>query len=249
MTTHCSTELMFGNVSRRFHFRKETSDELVMKSIFIDLQYDLSRLKRFDEISGFVQQQEAKNLRPLVVDAGANIGASALYFAGNLPNAMVVAVEPDVGNFELLRKNVEGLNVEPFHAAISSSAGRARVFGGEDGHWRCQTRKLGGGDEGGDAVACVTINDIFQSHASGFFPFFVKIDIEGAEGELFSANTEWVSRTPIIIIELHDWLYPKGGTSAPFLKCIAQLERDFIYLGEDIYSIARNLDVLAFNSN
>jgi FkbM family methyltransferase len=243
--SYSSTNLALGNVVRQFRFRKDTTDEQVMKLVLVDNQYDLNRLTRANELLTFVWQQEAKGLRPLIVDAGANIGASAIYFLANLPNAMVVAVEPDAGNFDLLSKNVAGLNVKPFHAAISSSPGRARVFDGGTGHSGYRTEVLPESDERGDAVDCLSINDIYQSHASGFFPFLVKIDIEGAERELFSANTEWVTRTPLIIIELHDWLLPKDGTSAPFLKCIAQLQRDFIYIGEGVYSVANSLDGLA----
>ena len=75
-------------------------------------------------------------------------------------------------------------------------------------------------------------------------PFIVKIDIEGGEQDVFSGNTEWVARTPVLIIELHDWLIPKGGTSGPFLKCISALDRDFVYIGEAIFSIANDLDAL-----
>jgi FkbM family methyltransferase len=243
--SYSSTNLALGNVVRQFRFRKETTDEQVMKFILVNNQYDLNRLTRVNELLTFARQQEAKGLRPLIVDAGANIGASAIYFLANLPNALVVAVEPDAGNFDLLSKNVAGLNVKPFHAAISSSPGRARVFDSGTGHWGYRTEVLSESDKRADAVDCLSINDIYQSHASGFFPFLVKIDIEGAERELFSANTEWVTRTPLIIIELHDWLLPKDGTSAPFLKCIAQLQRDFIYIGEDVYSVANSLDALA----
>ena len=69
----------------------------------------------------------------------------------------------------------------------------------------------------------------------------MKVDIEGAEKDLFRSNTEWVAVTPIIIVELHDWLLPKGGTSRPFLQCVSKLDRDFVYLGEDVYSIANDL--------
>ncbi len=242
---YSSTDLTIGTSSRQFYFRKQTTDEQVMNSIFGCRQYDLNRLKRVDDLLDFARQQQAKGLRPLIVDAGANIGASSIYFLDNFPNALVVAVEPEVHNFELLAKNIEGLNVEPFRAAISATAGRSRVIDALLGHWGYRTQTLGEDDKTADAVACLTINDIYQSHASGFFPFLVKIDIEGAEGDLFSANTEWVALTPLIIIELHDWLLPKGGTSSPFLQCISRLNRDFVYIGEDIYSIANDLDQLA----
>ena len=66
----------------------------------------------------------------------------------------------------------------------------------------------------------------------------------GPEGDLFSGNTEWVSLTPIIIVELHDWMFPGGGTSRPFLQCISKLDRDFVSFGEDVYSIANDLQGL-----
>jgi hypothetical protein len=98
---------------------------------------------------------------------------------------------------------------------------------------------------GADNVSRVTVNDIYKSHIQGFFPFIVKVDIEGGEIDLFAAHTEWVARTPLIIVELHDWLLPKGRTAAPFLRCIAQLDRDFVCIGKNIYSIANDLDALA----
>jgi hypothetical protein len=69
-------------------------------------------------------------------------------------------------------------------------------------------------------------------------PFLVKIDIEGAEQDLFSCNVEWIEKFPILIIELHDWLLPSQGTSRNFLKAIAPLDRDFVFFGENIFSIA-----------
>ena len=61
-----------------------------------------------------------------------------------------------------------------------------------------------------------------------------KIDIEGAEQDLFSDNIEWITLTPLLIVELHDWLLPKGRTSRPFLECISKLDRDFVSIAQDI---------------
>ena len=73
--------------------------------------------------------------------------------------------------------------------------------------------------------------------AEGYTPFLAKIDIEGAEADLFSRDTDWIDQFPLIIVELHDWLLPKQGTSRNFLRCIAARNRDFVYLGENIFSI------------
>ncbi len=233
-----------GRGRRQFHFRQESSDEVVFKQVLEQQQYDLRRLRRVSELFGFVQRQEARGLRPLVVDAGANIGASAVYFAGNLPNVLVVAIEPDLENFKLLCKNVEGTGVEPVHAAVSSTGGRAQVFDPGEGHWGYRTRPIAEDGAEAGSVNRVTVNEIYSSHATGFFPFIVKIDVEGAEQDVFSENTEWIARTPLVIVELHDWMLPKAGTSRPFLRCISQLNRDFVTIGEDVYSIANDLDAL-----
>ncbi|MEA2987701.1 MAG: hypothetical protein QOG83_412 [Alphaproteobacteria bacterium] len=245
MVNYASTQLQFGTTTRQLYFREKSTDESVIQQIFFDQQYDMKRLGRTPELIDYLARQGAKGLKPLVIDAGANIGASPVYFTAILPDALVVAVEPDRENFNLLAKNVEGINVTPIHAAISSTTGRARVTDPGQGHWGYRTQSLADNDATGEAVPRVTINDLYRSHPAPYFPFLVKVDIEGGEMDLFSANTEWVARTPVVIVELHDWLMLKGGTSRPFLQCISKLDRDFVYIGEDIYSIANDLDGLA----
>ena len=116
---------------------------------------------------------------------------------------------------------------------MSAREGRAKLSDPGEGHWDFRTEAAADGE-----IQCVTINDILRQNAATHFPFIVKIDIEGGEAELFSGSTEWVGQTPILIVELHDWLLPKRGISQPFLKSIAPLDRDLTHIGEDIYSIS-----------
>ena len=85
------------------------------------------------------------------------------------------------------------------------------------------------------------MNDIYQRFSARCFPFIVKVDIEGGEEDLFSGSTEWVSVTPVLIVELHDWLLTKSASSRKFLQCISQLDRDFVYIGEDVFSISNTI--------
>ena len=241
MTIYSSTTYGFGTATRQLYFRKQSSDEAVIKQILSDQQYNLNRSSRVTELLAFAKRQEANGRRPLVVDAGANIGVSPIYFIANLPNALVVAIEPDLENFKLLTKNVEGLNVEAIRSAISSSTGRVRVVDPGLGHWAYRTQSMGEEVDAPDAVSCVTVNDIYASHRSTCFPFIVKIDIEGAEEDLFSGNTEWVALTPVIIVELHDWMFPRGGTSRPFLQCISKLDRELrLFRGGRLFNRQRS---------
>lgn len=228
---------------RAFYYRAGTSDDGVINRVFVDSAYDLRKLdrtkkqSRYADILGFLERaRQQTGKRPLIVDAGANIGATPLYFLSEFPDASVVAIEPEPANFGLMQKNVAGADVECLHAAVSAHNGRARVLDPGEGHWGYRTEISSAG-----GVTCVTIGDIFRQKAATHFPFIVKIDIEGGEAELFSSNTEWVAQTPIIVVELHDWLIPKAAISQAFLKCVSQLDRDLINVGEDLYSILNNL--------
>jgi hypothetical protein len=92
-------------------------------------------------------------------------------------------------------------------------------------------------------ISCVTVEEIYRQEriSSGVFPFLVKIDIEGAEADVFAKNTDWVSEARILVVELHDWLFPKQGKAADFLKRIAAEPRDFITMGENVFSISYSL--------
>jgi hypothetical protein len=66
-------------------------------------------------------------------------------------------------------------------------------------------------------------------------PFMCKIDIEGGEGELFRDNLGWVAEFAVIVIELHDWLFPGTSNSRNFRRAISDLPVDFVYRGEDVF--------------
>jgi FkbM family methyltransferase len=201
---------------------------------------DLRRLRRYQEILAFVQSLEQAGLRPLIVDAGANIGATSVYLALTFPSARVVAVEPEPGNFALLTSNVVGSNVCCLQAAISSQSGRTRVIDPGEGHWGYRTGPAGAGPE----VARTMVSQIYREQGPPpYHPFLVKVDIEGGEKDLFEASTDWVGRTPLLIVELHDWLLPRQGTALPFLRCVSALDRDFVHIGENVYSIANHLEL------
>jgi FkbM family methyltransferase len=236
-------EIQTGAAPRPFHYRQGSCDETVIRQIFGDHVYALNRFRRFPEILEHLERKRGETgLRPLIVDAGANIGASSVYFSLNFPDAVVVSVEPEPANFQLLARNASGLPIEPQLAAVASERGRMKVVDPGELYWGYRTVAVAEGEPSeGLEVPSHRMNDIYANFASQCFPFIAKIDIEGGEGDLFSANTEWVARTPILIVELHDWLLPKQGASAGFLRSIAGLDRDFMHYGENIFSIAHDL--------
>jgi FkbM family methyltransferase len=216
------------------HYRESTSDESVIQQIFVQHDYDLGRLQINTEISSYLSENISKGLRPFIIDLGANIGASALYFLLNYPGARVVAVEPDQRNVELLTENTKGYDCIVVQGAVASSKGFAKVCDPALGPWGLRTEL----DPQG-SVETFTVPELMDLYGADpqFFPFLIKIDIEGAESELFSLNTEWVSAFPVLIIELHDWILPGTNNSRNFLKCVSALPRDFVYFGENVFSV------------
>ena len=61
-----------------------------------------------------------------IIDAGANVGYSATWFATTYPRANVIAIEPDEENFRMLVRNTaHQANVVPLRAALSDEPGDA----------------------------------------------------------------------------------------------------------------------------
>jgi FkbM family methyltransferase len=226
---------------RPFWYRPNTSDEGVIQQIFQNKDYDLGRLRRGGELIAFWRAQAARGLRPLIVDAGANIGAASVWFHQQFPDATIVAIEPDRGNFAILERNAVGLPIGCLHGAVTSQARTVKVIDPGEGNWGFRTAPLADGESHETQVESVQIGRMLDQQPQDTYPFIVKIDIEGAEAELFAGNVEWLDRIPLVIIELHDWLMPKQRTSGNFLRAIAPLDRDFVCIGENIFSIANSL--------
>jgi FkbM family methyltransferase len=223
--------------TRVFRHRDNAADRGVVEQMFDAKDYSVGRLRRGPELIALYEAWVSSERRPWILDAGANIGASAVYFHLAFPRAHIVAVEPARNNFELVRLNISGLDVDARCAAIGARAGETVLTDPGEGEWGYRTVDQGTGER----VPRLAVAELVrEKRQAGFTPFIAKIDIEGAEEELFSADTGWVDEFPLLIVELHDWLLPKSASSRNFLRCMAERDRDFVYLGENVFSIANS---------
>jgi FkbM family methyltransferase len=218
--------------SRAFHYRPTRADRGVVAQIFESQDYSLGRLQRGADLLALYERIR----RPLILDLGANIGAATVYFGMHFPRAHIVALEPQAENFALLQDNVAGLDVDARRAAIGSRDGEAALVDPGEGEWGYRTA-AGRGVRVEGAARLVA-----EKRAAGYTPYIAKIDIEGAEAELFAADTAWADSFPLVIIELHDWLLPRAGTSRAFLAWAGARQRDFVPVGENVFSIAHQWD-------
>ncbi|MBX9695673.1 MAG: FkbM family methyltransferase, partial [Cyanobacteria bacterium] len=216
-----------------FFFRENTCDDTVIDQLFKKSDYSLRRLRINSQIEEYRKLKESEGLRPFILDLGANIGAAAVWFQQAYLTSRVVSVEPDDENYRLLLRNSSGLDCLAIKGAVASQKGFVKVCDPGLGAFGLRTELDSNG-----TVETFTIPELMESECKkGFFPFIAKIDVEGAEEELFSQNTDWIDAFPVLIVELHDWLLPGQNNSLNFLKCMAARKRDFVYLGENVFSI------------
>jgi len=140
------TPISVGDQEREFWFRPGTSDKEVIQQVFHDRRQNFldlvpaGREAASAEVAR-VRRADGSFAGSLIVDCGANIGATAVHFALSFPGTKIVAVEPEISNFELMQKNVAGLDVKCVRAAISSTRGMARLLDPHAAHYAFRTAK------------------------------------------------------------------------------------------------------------
>jgi FkbM family methyltransferase len=137
---------------------------------------------------------------PTIVDLGANVGLTSLYYAGEYPGARIVCVEPDPENAALLRHNLQRLGERGtvVEAAAASRLGPVFLSAG-GGTWGRFVAEEGSGAR---SVEGITIPRLMELHGIDRIDL-LKVDIEGSERDLFADCSSWIDAVSAIIIELH----------------------------------------------
>ena len=185
------TRLHMSGFRYPLYFRTGGSDPEVINQVFVQREY--AAVADLPDVS-------------FVVDCGANIGCATFFLLHRYPRARAVVVEPDAGNMALCRRNLAPFRdrVTFVQAGVWSAAGPLVVERGAFGdgaEWSFQVRPARA-NETADVTA-VTVPDLIT--LAGFPRIdLLKIDIEGAEVEVFGPAAEtWLRRTRNIAIELH----------------------------------------------
>jgi len=135
----------------------------------------------------------------LIVDAGANIGDTAVWYLNRFPRARVIAVEPDPDNFEILARNCApyGGRVELIRAGLWYQDGELVLNDWPDKNAISVT---GDARASGSRVQAVSLRKLTGDSKIDIF----KCDIEGAELPLFEHEPgEWLDRVGMMLIDIH----------------------------------------------
>lgn len=233
-----SKQLVWDRKLRKIYSFEVNDDNefATLSQIYGREDYNLSVLPQFRHIQSIYNEILENGKTPVILDLGGNVGFSSHYFSENFPESKIVYVEPSIENYRKAKLNVVGRNVDFIHGAIGSKSGKVSMVDpglGNNGY-RVETSRSGD-------VNMFSVPDILASLDQGKYqPFMIKIDIEGFERELFSSDTDWINLFGVLIIELHDIFFPGEANSANFLRAICGLNRDFVYMGENIFSVLNN---------
>jgi FkbM family methyltransferase len=217
-------------------YRARSSDASVFEQTLVLNEYEVPIEAHRLALEAYYQMLLADGKRPLVIDCGANIGLSSVWFARRFPNAAVIAVEPEPDNFAVLLKNVAGYqNIKPIQAAISDHASTVSLQNVANEPWAWETKESETGP-----ISTVTVSQLL-GEAGSSAPLLVKIDIEGFEVQLFRSNSEWTSGIPLIVFESHDWLFHWRGTAHAILSVLCKDPRDYLQKGENTFALLHSL--------
>jgi len=160
-----------------------------------------------------------------IIDAGANVGYAALYFATQYPSAKILAIEPEAGNFALLQKNTAAFaNIIPLRGALWNRNGTIDLVDPGIGPWGFQTHDQG--DQRSEHAFVSTVPAYTIDRLMNDYNFaqvdILKVDIEGGEKEVFESSGGWIDKVGIIMTELHDSM--KAGCSVSFRDATTKFE-------------------------
>lgn len=155
---------------------------------------------------------ETFNTQPFIIDAGAHIGMTTLYFKKQYPGAEIIAIEPNTINFKLLEENVwenQLDGVTTIQAALTGYGNEAEFHADSAQSWLSTASLVphawnGEQDTTPQRVPAIQLSSLITRHVD-----LLKVDIEGAEQEVLIEARGQLPLVKKILCEFH----PHAGQS------------------------------------
>ena len=152
-----------------------------------------------------IYEFKTNNQEPYIIDAGANIGLSVIYFKKKFPNAKVVAFEPDPEIFNILKNNMQSFNlkdVDLINKGVWKEDATLPFFseGADAGTLNVKSKNK----ENLQTIDLIALKPYISKKVD-----FLKIDIEGAETEVLKSVENSLHHVARIFIEYHSYVGEK----------------------------------------
>ena len=173
-----------------------------------------------------------------IIDGGANIGLTSVFFANKYPDAQIVSIEPEAGNFEMLKKNTQAYpNITLLNTGVWDHKASLAIVDSGKGNNSFTVEEVSYPTK--DSIRALSIADVIEERKWKTIDI-LKLDIEGSEKNVFEKNYErWLPWVKVLIIELHDRMSP--GCSETVFKALANYNfskeikgENHIFLNQDL---------------
>lgn len=163
-------------------FRGASSDVWNMGQVFLDRQYD-------------VEMPEPHK----ILDLGAYVGYTAVYFANRFASASIISVEPPGSNFDILLANTVAYpNIRCFPAAVWHERAELTFADCSYGDWGLYFRQANAGPSA-DRVVGYTISDILEKHGWDRVDLIKCSSHAGRVDTLLRPRPDWLEKTATVI--------------------------------------------------
>lgn len=197
--------------------RPNTSDLDVFQQVFIEEEYE------------FILDQDPE----VIIDAGSNIGLASIYYSLRYPKAKVFAIEPESSNYKVLKENIKKYpNIVSIQKAVWHTKTCLKISNPLDSKFSFRIEESDG------EVLSITIDQLMEEYGLPFIDI-LKMDIEGAEKEVFSHAPHWLAKVGMIAIELHDKI--KIGCNRSFYTAIDPFVKKERRKGENVFIVTTNV--------
>jgi FkbM family methyltransferase len=193
----------FSGKKLLFSIRRKTTDLIIFDEVLLNGAYYPA--VTICKENGFIPA--------LIIDAGANVGSSAVFFKDVFPDSQIICIEPEEDNFKMLKQNFELNKFENVHFVNGGLWHKNEALSINEEFRNGYEKELSfslthyNGDAAGvKSIQGYTIESILKQHNASKADI-LKIDIEGAEAFLFDsfeATLQILQKTRLLAIELHD---------------------------------------------
>ena len=150
---------------------------------------------------------ETNNPTPFIIDAGAHIGLTTLYFKKIFPDSHILAIEPNPYLLPLLKENIaqNGLrDIEVMPVALADESGMKNLFIDQtkDQWWSTGSFHNGAWNQQQTSKP-IEVESALLSNFLSQPVDFLKMDIEGAETAVLAAAGDQLHQIKHMMIEFH----------------------------------------------
>jgi FkbM family methyltransferase len=212
-----------------FWLRKNSSDILAFNQVIIHQEYQ----QLIDFVVEYSNPEKIKH----VVDAGANIGFSTLFFARHFEKASICSIEPSEENISILRLNIVGelkSRVIPIQLALWFENAKIILQNDFRDKLNWSTRAIPSTSATANPIEALTLS-VIKSRIGFHTIDVLKIDIEGAEGKLFESQEflNELQNIKFLAIEIHE----ENADKIAIINALQYIGFTLKYRGETLFGV------------